>query len=60
MKTSLVNLNASNKTNEYIYVGKNLELHAQGKSKTYVYGDAKMDVKKLAGKSKIIKKQNNI
>lgn len=56
MKASSADLYTSNKTDVYVYAGKNLELYAQGKSNIYVYGDPKIEVKGLTDKSKIIKK----
>lgn len=56
MKASSADLYTSNKSDVYVYAGKNLELYAQGKSNIYVYGDPKIEVKGLTDKSKIIKK----
>lgn len=56
MKASSADLYTSNKSDVYVYAGKNLELYAQGKSNIYVYGDPKIEIKGLTDKSKIIKK----
>ncbi len=56
MKVSNAKLTTSNSSDVYIYASKNLELYAQGKSNIYIYGNPKMEVKGLAGKSKIIKR----
>ena len=56
MKASSVDLYTSNSSDVYVYASKNLEIYAQGNSNVYFYGNAKLDVKGLTDKSKIIKK----
>ncbi len=56
MKASSVDLYTSNSADVYVYASKNIELYARGNSNVYVYGDAKLEVKGLTDKSKIIKK----
>tara|TARA_R100000935_G_scaffold50690_1_gene76739 strand:+ start:2493 stop:3320 length:828 start_codon:yes stop_codon:yes gene_type:complete len=56
MKIGTAILNASNKTDIYIHATKNLVIDAEGKSKVYVYGNPKIDLKGLTNSSRIIKK----
>lgn len=56
MKARTAILNASNNTDIYIHVTKDLVIDAEGKSKVYVYGKPNIEVKGLTDKSRIIKK----
>ncbi len=56
MKTTNATLNASNNTDIYMHVTKDLVIDAKGKSKVFVYGNPKIEVKGLTDKSSIIKK----
>ncbi|WP_026838614.1 head GIN domain-containing protein [Gillisia sp. JM1] len=56
MKARTATLNASNNTDIYIHVTKDLVIDAEGKSKVYVYGKPNIEVKGLTDKSRIIKK----
>lgn len=56
MKAGTASLNASNGTDIYIHATKNLVIDAEGKSKVFVYGNPKIEVKGLTDSSRIIKK----
>ncbi len=56
MKANSAILNASNNTDIYVHATKDLIIDAQGKSKVFVYGNPKIEVKGLTDKSRIIKK----
>ena len=56
MKATAADLYTSNKSDVYVYAGRNLEIYAKGKSNIYVYGDPKIEIKGLTDQSKIIKK----
>lgn len=56
LRAETANLNASNNSDIYLTVTKNLTLYAQGKSNIYVYGNPDIKVDGLNDKSQIIKK----
>ncbi|WP_186435027.1 GIN domain-containing protein [Gillisia sp. Hel_I_86] len=56
LKAGTASLNASNNTDIYVHATKNLIIDAEGKSKVYVYGNPKIEVKGLTDRSRIIKK----
>ena len=56
LKTTNAKLNASNTSDIYLYVSKNLSIYAKGKSFIYVYGNPDITVDGLNDKSQIIKK----
>ena len=56
MKTGTAILNASNNTDIYVHATKDLVIDAEGRSKVYVYGNPKIEVKGLTDSSRIIKK----
>ena len=56
MKANTVSLNASNNTDIYVHATKDLIIDAEGKSKVFVYGNPKIEVKGLTDSSRIIKK----
>ena len=56
LRTETANLNASNTSDIYVTVTKDLTLYAQGKSNIYVYGNPNIKVDGLNDKSQIIKK----
>ncbi|GFZ81247.1 hypothetical protein GCM10011531_09380 [Aquaticitalea lipolytica] len=56
LKVTNANLNASNTSDIYVYVSKELNIYAKGKSFIYVYGTPHIKVEGLNDKSQIIKK----
>jgi len=56
LKANTATLNAANNTDIYVHATKELVIDAKGKSKVYVYGNPKIEVKGLTDKSRIIKK----
>ncbi len=56
MKTGTAILNASNNTDIFLHATKDLVIDAEGKSKVFVYGNPKIEVRGLTDHSRIIKK----
>lgn len=56
LKVTNASLNASNSSDIYLYVSKELNIYAKGKSYIYVYGTPHITVEGLNDKSQIIKK----
>jgi hypothetical protein len=56
MKANTASLNASNNTDIYVHATKDLIIDVEGKSKVFVYGNPKIEVKGLSDSSRIIKK----
>lgn len=56
LKVTTADLTASNTSDIYVYVSKDLNIYAKGKSYIYVYGTPNITVDGLNGKSQIIKK----
>lgn len=56
MKATRVVLNASNNVDVFVRASRNFELYAQGGSDIYLYGDPKVEIKGLADKARLIKK----
>ena len=56
LKTTNASLQASNSSDIYLYVSKELGIYAKGKSNIYVYGTPHITVDGLNDKSQIIKK----
>ena len=56
LKSGTAILNSSNNTDIYIHATKNLVIDADGKSKVFVYGNPKIEIKGFTNSSRIIKK----
>ena len=56
MKAGTITLNASNNTDIYVHATKNLIIESEGKSKVYIYGNPKIELKGLTNSSRLIKK----
>ena len=56
LKVTYANLNASNTSDIYVYVTKEINIYAKGKSFIYIYGSPEIKVEGLNDKSQIIKK----
>lgn len=56
MKCRTARIFSRNKSDNYVYASKKLEVTAEGKSKVYVYGHPDIELKGLTNSSQIIKK----
>jgi len=56
MKANTASLSASNNTDIFVHATKNLIKEAEVKSKVFVYGNPKIELKDLPDRSRILKK----
>lgn len=56
MKANTASLSASNNTDIFVHATKNLIIDTELKSKVFVYGNLKIELKGLPDRSRIIKK----
>ncbi len=57
LKVDTAELVAENSASIYINVNKNLSIEAEGKSKTYIYGNAKIDLVSFKNTASLLKKE---